>query len=94
MRYVPAHAYSEVYKALKSPNWFVRNQAVKASIGVLSKQIDGYLVEAISDDAWWVRFNAASILAQKGHHGQSLLKEVASNHSDSYARDIASHFFN
>ena len=92
MRYVPAHAYSEIYKALESPKWFVRNQAVNASIGVLSEKINEYLVKAISDEAWWVRYNAASVLAQKGKSGQSLLKQIATSHEDPYARDIAKHF--
>ena len=92
MRYVPAHAYSEIYKALESPEWFVRNQAVKASIGVLSEKVNDYLARAISDDVWWVRYNAASVLAQKGRPGRLLLKEIAANHDDPYARDIARHF--
>ncbi len=92
IKYVPEYAYAEVFKCLKDDNWFVRNQAVKASIGIMSHKVNSYLAEAISDDSWWVRYNAAAILTQNGQQGRRLLKDIAQNHSDPYARDIAKHF--
>lgn len=92
IKYVPEYAYAEVFKCLKDDNWFVRNQAVNASIGIMSHKVNSYLAEAISDEAWWVRYNAAAILTQNGRQGRKFLEDIAQNHNDPYARDIAKHF--
>ena len=91
INFVPPEAYPALLKSLKDPLPFIRNQAVKACRGVLDTAINNHLLLALGDEDWWVRFNAAETLSQRGQAALEKLERAARVHPDPYARDIVGH---
>lgn len=73
----------------RDPCWQVRAQAV-TSFGVLDlRSAVPFLKSCCSDEAFWVRQNAAHALGRLGREGQRLLSELAQSSVDPFARDAA-----
>jgi len=75
-------------QALRDTEWQVRSMAAK-SLGRLGEAraipaLDG----ALSDPAWWVRYNAANALAGLGGDGLGALHRALATQADPFARDI------
>lgn len=75
---------------LEDETWQVRARAAAA----LGERADERALEALSgamkDREFWVRQNAAGALSAFGEPGREVLKEIAEESDDSFARDTAS----
>jgi HEAT repeat protein len=47
------------------------------------------LLQGLSDQEWWVRYNAAQALHAIGEQGITALREAVDHHVDSYGRDMS-----
>jgi HEAT repeat protein len=47
------------------------------------------LLQALSDQEWWVRHNAGEALMALGDQGIKSLEEASEHHVDSYGRDMS-----
>ncbi len=67
---------------LQDPRWEVRAQAAK-SLGLLQdKEALMALTYSLSDESWWVRYNAANSLYQLGNEGLYALRSVRSRREE------------
>ncbi|WP_343184240.1 HEAT repeat domain-containing protein [Anoxynatronum sibiricum] len=77
---------------LKEEAWEVRAAIAKAmhhfSVDESNKLI-GLLKQMLYDSSWWVRFNAAEVLARKGLVGIDALVDISLNNQDQHAADLA-----
>lgn len=73
---------------LRDPDWRVRAQAARGLSGIVDDRSVTELSRALADTNWWVRFRAGLGLASMGPPGRAALSE-ALNHTDRYARDMA-----
>jgi len=76
-------------KLAKDEAWEVQAQAVK-SLGLLKdpRALD-LLFRSLFSPHWYVRYNAARVLASMGREGIEKLKSVAAQEMDRYARDMS-----
>lgn len=73
-----------------SKYWQERMYAAKLTGACRFERYKPHLVYLLSDNVWWVRFaGAENLKVFKG--GNNVLKQVAADHADAYARDIARH---
>lgn len=73
-----------------SEYWQERMYAAKLTGACHFEQYKPYLVYLLSDNIWWVRFAGAENL-KVFRGGNKVLEQVAADHADAYARDIAKH---
>ncbi|MEO7218361.1 MAG: HEAT repeat domain-containing protein [Gemmatimonadaceae bacterium] len=73
---------------LRDPDWRVRAQAARGLSGIVDERSVTELSRALADTNWWVRFRAGLGLASMGEPGRTALS-AALNHTDRYARDMA-----
>ncbi|MBY0545010.1 MAG: HEAT repeat domain-containing protein [Gammaproteobacteria bacterium] len=81
---------------LKHPNWLVRNAAIRGMAHLKNNAIIPYVIEACNDSTWWVRVNAAKILAQfeSPDQNDALTQELAAFQEPQYflkIREIKKH---
>jgi hypothetical protein len=69
--------------------WEVKAQAVKSLGKLQNRDTIEILARSLFSPHWYVRHNAAYSLAEMGEAGMKKLKEVASQHEDTYARDMS-----
>lgn len=73
-----------------SEHWQERMYAAKLTGACHFEQYKPNLIYSLADNVWWVRFaGAENLKVFKG--GNKVLEQVAADHSDAYARDIARH---
>lgn len=73
-----------------SAHWEERMYAAKLAGACHLDQYKQNLIHLLSDNVWWVRFAGAENL-KTFQGGNTLLEQVAVDHTDAYARDIAKH---
>ena len=73
-----------------SEHWQERMYAAKLTGACRFEQYKPYLIYLLADNVWWVRFAGAENL-KFFEGGNKVLEQVASDHADAYARDIARH---
>ena len=66
---------------LRDPMWSVRCQAATGLGNIAAVESIPELSQALSDENWWVRFNAASSLAELGPPGRSALAQATTDAS-------------
>ncbi|MBI4828483.1 MAG: HEAT repeat domain-containing protein [Nitrospinae bacterium] len=72
---------------LAHPVWHVRTQAVKA-LGRIGDQGDApYLIRALTDKEWWVRYRAARTLAEAPFVDHAAFTAIREAQTDRYARE-------
>lgn len=71
------------------PSWEVRNAAVQALGKLNGTGHQALLVRSLSDDTWWVRYSAATVLHSMGAPGLEALRETMQHSTDRFARDIS-----
>lgn len=69
--------------------WEVKAQAVKSLGKLKNPETLNIITETLFSSSWHVRLNAGHALANLGEEGLKKLKEVAAQHKDRYARDMA-----
>lgn len=74
----------------RSEYWEERMYAAKLTGACRLEQHKEKLVDLLSDNIWWVRFAGAENI-KVFKDGNTLLEQVAADHADAYARDIAKH---
>jgi len=55
----------------------------------LLDDIEEQLIDCLADQNWWVRFNAAKALKERGYQGLKYLTWASEHHSDRYGKDMA-----
>jgi len=73
-----------------SEHWQERMYAAKLTGACRFEQYQPHLIYLLADNVWWVRFAGAENL-KFFEGGNMVLEQVASDHADAYARDIARH---
>lgn len=76
----PTAATLVLIELLKHKNWLVRNTAIRSMARLKKEDTIKYIAIATNDASWWVRVNAAKILANFGDEGRALL-EISSKTS-------------
>lgn len=79
----------EVLNGFESENWVERMQTIRIVRACSMYIAIPYLVNALADPEWWVRYHAAETLYSFGTIGKERLREARLQHQDSYARDMA-----
>jgi len=74
----------------EDPSWEVRCSVMQA----LGSRLDAreqipLLLQALSDQEWWVRHNAGEALIALGDQGIKSLEEASEHHVDAYGRDMS-----
>lgn len=71
------------------PSWEVRSAVVDALGRLPQRDSIPVLTESLGDPEWWVRYHAAESLRKLGGEGTDALRKAASDHADSFARDMS-----
>jgi HEAT repeat protein len=87
--YLPDHVETALTAALEDEVEFVRVEATRAGRFLDKAQALTALEIRLGDSSWWVRLAAAECLLSMGSPGIDTLRDVATHHPDSFARDMA-----
>lgn len=86
-----AHYLPLVRSYTKHPTWYLRLQAV-ATLGRIGHRDDvGLIARMLTDKEWWVRYRAASVLAEMPFLSDGDIAAIRDSQQDRYARDIMEH---
>ena len=78
-----------ISKLGEDPSWEVRNSVMHA-LGKLGAQDQiPVLLQGLSDQEWWVRYNAAQALYHLGDEGIKALQNSVEHHVDGYGREMS-----
>jgi HEAT repeat protein len=73
----------------EDPSWEVRCSVMQALGRLDAREQIPLLVQALSDQQWWVRHNAGEALIALGDQGIKSLEEASEHHVDAYGRDMS-----
>ncbi|MBI5637789.1 MAG: HEAT repeat domain-containing protein [Nitrospinae bacterium] len=83
-----AHYLPLVRSYTKHPTWYLRLQAV-ATLGRIGHRNDvAMIVGLLADKEWWVRYRAASVLADMPFLTHQEVTAIRDAQTDRYARDV------
>lgn len=86
-----AHYLPLVRSYTKHPTWYLRLQAV-ATLGRIGHRDDVKVIaRMLTDKEWWVRYRAASVLAEMPFLSDGDVAAIRDAQTDQYARDIMEH---
>lgn len=71
----PVAAAGPLLHLLGDPNWIIRNTVIQSIKLLPEKDILQALNTAVTDENWWVRVNAARVLAEMGEKGLAILEK-------------------
>ena len=75
--------FLEVFRrGLRDARWPIRCQAATGLGAISAREAIPELCAVLDDEAWWVRFNAASALVELGAPGRAALAEATTGPSD------------
>lgn len=80
---------AEIAGLAEDPSWEVRSSVMQALGRLQARDRIPLLLHGLSDQEWWVRFNAAEALRSLGEPGISALRDASEHHADTYGRDMS-----